>query len=228
MSEYPQPQHAPPSPPRPPQAAAKACCQAAPPGAKFCPTCGSPCAHAGGATPADPQAAAQPAESSQGEPLAELVQAMNARDESPPQPDTAVAAETQPTTCVCGRQRIPDAPYCPWCGQATGSDGNRLHLVWAGADGQRHVSVIGDHEVIIGKAPDSQISLMQDEYASRRHVRIYRVDGMVFMEDLGSSNGTFLRPRRSVALEPGDEILVGTTVLRLEEAKASPAGGASA
>ena len=34
-----------------------------------------------------------------------------------------------------------------------------------------------------------------------------------------ASNGTFLRPRRAVVLEPGDEILIGASVFRLEEAQ---------
>ena len=40
---------------------------------------------------------------------------------------------------------------------------------------------------------------------------------MVFLEDLGSSNGTFLRVRRSIALEVGDEIAIGRNVFRLEQ-----------
>jgi hypothetical protein len=74
---------------------------------------------------------------------------------------------------------------------------------------------VGDDEIVLGKTPESGLSLDHDRYASRRHARVFRSDGKVFLEDLGSSNGTFLRIREAVALEPGDEIAIGTSVIRL-------------
>lgn len=55
---------------------------------------------------------------------------------------------------------------------------------------------------------------------SRRHARITRRDGQYFIEDLGSTNGTFInRGRRLLpgdrqVLRDGDEIIVGKTFLR--------------
>jgi pSer/pThr/pTyr-binding forkhead associated (FHA) protein len=72
-------------------------------------------------------------------------------------------------------------------------------------------------ELTIGKAPDCDLVVTDDEYLSRRHVRLIRSEGKVVLEDLGSANGTFLRVRRPVALEPGDEILVGTSLFTLEK-----------
>jgi pSer/pThr/pTyr-binding forkhead associated (FHA) protein len=76
-------------------------------------------------------------------------------------------------------------------------------------------------ELSIGKAADCNMVIADDDYVSRRHARLVKSDGMVFLEDLGSSNGTFLRVRRPIVLEPGDEIVVGTCSLRFDE-KAQP------
>jgi predicted component of type VI protein secretion system len=71
----------------------------------------------------------------------------------------------------------------------------------------------------IGRGSDNDIPLDGDDFASARHARIEpRRDG-VWVEDIGSTNGTYVngarieRPRR---LKPGDVIRVGETDLRYE------------
>ena len=60
---------------------------------------------------------------------------------------------------------------------------------------------------------------------SRRHARISRRDGQYAIEDLGSTNGTFVNRGRRLApgnrhpLQDGDEIIVGKTFLRFRLAK---------
>jgi FHA domain len=73
--------------------------------------------------------------------------------------------------------------------------------------------------VTIGRASDNDMALSEDEFASSHHARVEpRRDG-VWVEDAGSTNGTFVngsklsRPRR---LEPGDVIRVGETDLRYD------------
>jgi pSer/pThr/pTyr-binding forkhead associated (FHA) protein len=74
--------------------------------------------------------------------------------------------------------------------------------------------------VVFGRAPDSGFSLDGDEFASAHHARVdARTDG-VWVEDLGSTNGTFvngaqLSERR--LLQPGDVVRIGQTELRLEK-----------
>ncbi|MBN1509496.1 MAG: FHA domain-containing protein [Sedimentisphaerales bacterium] len=69
--------------------------------------------------------------------------------------------------------------------------------------------------VIIGKDDRCDVVIDDDEFVSRRHSRLSRSDGTFYLEDLGSSNGTLLRIRRSIILEAGDEVVIGTTTLRL-------------
>lgn len=69
---------------------------------------------------------------------------------------------------------------------------------------------------MIGQAADCDIVIANDPFVSRHHARLARVGDRWTLEDAGSSNGTLLRVRRPIPLEPGDEIVLGTTTLRLE------------
>jgi len=72
---------------------------------------------------------------------------------------------------------------------------------------------------IAGRGPESTLQLDGDDFASARHARIEpRVDG-VWVEDLGSTNGTFVNGARVTTerlLQPGDILRLGQTELRLE------------
>ncbi len=74
-------------------------------------------------------------------------------------------------------------------------------------------------QLTIGRGRQNDIAIGSDEYASARHARFEpRQDG-VWVQDLGSTNGTFLNgarlehPRR---LSPGDVVRIGETDLRYE------------
>lgn len=71
--------------------------------------------------------------------------------------------------------------------------------------------------VLIGRANDSTL-VLEDDYASTRHARISLQDGMWVVEDLGSTNGTYLGQRKvdgPTPLEPGVPLRIGKTVLEL-------------
>ena len=74
-------------------------------------------------------------------------------------------------------------------------------------------------DVTIGRGAQSDIAVEGDEFASARHARIEpRPDG-VWVQDLGSTNGTFVngvRIEQRRRLEPGDVVRVGETDLRFE------------
>ena len=71
--------------------------------------------------------------------------------------------------------------------------------------------------VLIGRANDSTL-VLTDDYASTRHARISQQNDVWYVEDLGSTNGTYYGSRRldgPVPLEMGVPIRIGKTVLEL-------------
>jgi pSer/pThr/pTyr-binding forkhead associated (FHA) protein len=99
------------------------------------------------------------------------------------------------------------------------------------AAGPRHASVLVVTEgglagtrigltgapVLIGRADDSTL-VLTDDYASTRHARISQQEGVWFVEDLGSTNGTYLGQHQLTGptpLEVGVPIRIGRTVMEL-------------
>ncbi len=71
----------------------------------------------------------------------------------------------------------------------------------------------------LGRAPENEIVLPDDGYASGDHARIYFDQGLWWIEDLHSSNGTFVNDQLLSTpwqLSPYDLIKVGRTVFRIE------------
>jgi hypothetical protein len=73
--------------------------------------------------------------------------------------------------------------------------------------------------VYVGRGPTNDIRLEDDDYASARHSRIEpRADG-VWIEDVGSTNGTFvngIKLTQARKLVPGDLVRIGATDLRYD------------
>lgn len=76
-----------------------------------------------------------------------------------------------------------------------------------------------DHDqVTIGRAPDSTL-IADDDYVSSRHARIYPSEGVWIIEDLGSTNGTWVDRTRitgPTVLAVGVPVRIGRTMLRLQ------------
>jgi pSer/pThr/pTyr-binding forkhead associated (FHA) protein len=73
--------------------------------------------------------------------------------------------------------------------------------------------------VTIGRAPDSTL-VLDDDYASSRHARLFPDNGRWLVEDLGSTNGTYLDRQRVSGPTPvplGVPIRIGKTVLELRK-----------
>jgi hypothetical protein len=73
-------------------------------------------------------------------------------------------------------------------------------------------------EVTIGRAPGCSVPLADDTYVSQLHARVFLRDGKPFVEDLGSTNGTFLnrdRLSKTMPLRRGDKLQIGQTVLEI-------------
>jgi len=110
---------------------------------------------------------------------------------SPAMAPAAVVAQAKPSGSVQGQVTILEPPD--------------LH----GA-----VMSIGD-ELTIGRASACTLTL-DDTYVSQQHARLVRHDRQHLVEDLGSTNGTFVNRERivgPVVLRPGDRVQIGSTVL---------------
>ena len=75
---------------------------------------------------------------------------------------------------------------------------------------------LGD-EITVGRAAGCQVTV-DDTYVSQLHARVFMRDAQLFVEDLGSTNGTYLN-RVKVAgpmvMQKGDRLQVGNTVLEV-------------
>ncbi|HCU92997.1 MAG TPA: hypothetical protein DHU96_09770 [Actinobacteria bacterium] len=74
-----------------------------------------------------------------------------------------------------------------------------------------------DQQITIGRANDATL-VLSDDYASSRHARLFPQDGQWIVEDLGSTNGTYLdrqKVTQPTPVPPGVPIRIGKTVLEL-------------
>ena len=77
---------------------------------------------------------------------------------------------------------------------------------------------VGD-EITIGRAATCTIGMPDDSFVSQLHARVYRDAGSTMIEDLGSTNGTYVNGKRVTAPEQvtkGDRVQIGSTVFEVE------------
>jgi putative peptide zinc metalloprotease protein len=122
----------------------------------------------------------------------------------------------------CRRQIDRDAAFCETCGAVLSDREPPLELVLA--DGSR---IPTDTPLTIGRAAGNSIRLA-DPSVSRHHARISHGPLGVWIEDLGSSHGTFVdgeRVDQSGGLADGVVIRVGDSTLRVERYRDAAAAG---
>jgi hypothetical protein len=111
------------------------------------------------------------------------------------------------------RQPKPPRPARP--NRAGRGEAHRL-LVTSGALAGTSLG-LSDQQITVGRANDATL-VLNDDYASSRHARLYPQDGQWVVEDLGSTNGTYLDRQKVTQPTPvpvGVPIRIGKTVLEL-------------
>jgi hypothetical protein len=103
--------------------------------------------------------------------------------------------------------------------QAPAVESGRLIVVKSPALDEGEELVLDSAPLLLGRGSRNDVNLGRDEYASSNHARVEpRRDG-VWLEDVGSTNGTYLngiRLTRAKKLAPGDVVRIGETELRYE------------
>src|SRR6266568_4052737 len=82
----------------------------------------------------------------------------------------------------------------------------------AGRRGETHAI---DREVTVGRGGGCAIVLSDDTYASQLHARLFQQNGEGYVEDLGSTNGTYVNGKQIkgvTRLKRGDQVQFGQTV----------------
>ncbi len=78
---------------------------------------------------------------------------------------------------------------------------------------------LGQNPVLIGRSPECSL-VLTDDYSSGRHARLFPSQGRWVVEDLGSTNGTFIGRNQLTSptpVEPGTQLRIGRTVLELRK-----------
>jgi len=125
---------------------------------------------------------------------------------------TARAATTTPPAKAPKAAKQPRAQRAATPGRRTPN-----HIVVTEGPLRGTTIALGQQSVLIGRSPESTL-ILDDDYASSRHARIFPQEGEWLVEDLDSTNGTFAGQQRVSGpqrLSVGSTLKIGTTVLEL-------------
>jgi FHA domain-containing protein len=107
----------------------------------------------------------------------------------------------------------------PGLGEQQQAQSGRLVVVKSPALDEDDELILDSAALLLGRGSANDVNLARDEYASSNHARVEpRRDG-VWVQDVGSTNGTYLngiRLTHAKRLTPGDILRVGETELRYE------------
>jgi pSer/pThr/pTyr-binding forkhead associated (FHA) protein len=86
-----------------------------------------------------------------------------------------------------------------------------------------------DREIVIGRSSDLDMVLVED-MVSRKHAKIATSDAQLIIQDLGSTNGTFVNGEKikKARLKEGDRVLIGTSILKVVSARPDQIDAAAA
>jgi pSer/pThr/pTyr-binding forkhead associated (FHA) protein len=98
-----------------------------------------------------------------------------------------------------------------------GRDAERLVVVEPAARRGQEFP-LGD-ELTVGRAGGCGVALPDDTFVSQLHARVFRRQGELFVEDLGSTNGTYVNKKKigsAVSVRKGDKLQVGKTTMEFQ------------
>lgn len=126
-------------------------------------------------------------------------------------------ADTTPTPAVAPEARPNPTPQsAPAPPPANGEDPLKRLVITSGPKRGTEIE-LGSEPLSIGRARDSDV-MIQDDYTSTRHARLLNWDGAWMLQDLDSTNGTFINGERvtqPVELRRGVSVRIGTTTFEL-------------
>lgn len=111
-----------------------------------------------------------------------------------------------------------DAPAAPAPARGRNRRGGPTRLVVTEGPLRGTTLPLAASAVLIGRAPSCTL-VLDDDYSSSRHARVFPEGGQWLVEDMGSTNGTFLDDQRvtdPVPVRPGAQIRIGQSVLELQ------------
>jgi hypothetical protein len=76
--------------------------------------------------------------------------------------------------------------------------------------------VVAEKQIVVGRSSELDMVLVED-MVSRKHAKIAMQSDQIWIEDLGSTNGTFVNGEKikRARLKEGDRVLIGTSILKL-------------
>ena len=120
---------------------------------------------------------------------------------------------------ACTHENRPAAFFCAQCGTklhfAAETCGRLVRM--NGPQQNRKIDIPGP-VCVVGRDPSATLRLEEDS-VSKQHARLTRTADRFELEDLESSNGTFVNGRRlhgRVEIKPGDLLRLGAVILKLE------------
>lgn len=124
------------------------------------------------------------------------------------------------STCsACTHENRLGAFFCSQCGTKlhfdTPSPGKLLRM--NGSQSERTLA-LPESNSVLGRGPNVHVHL-DEESVSKQHACITYAAGVFQIEDLGSSNGTFVNGKRvhgRIEIRPGDLLRLGAVILKLE------------
>jgi hypothetical protein len=114
------------------------------------------------------------------------------------------------------RQPLEEPPPPPKKGRRQRGSPHRLVIAQGAQAGQ--AAALDAGTIMIGRGADCQL-ILDDDYVSTRHARVATVEDGYYIEDLGSTNGTYVNGQRITAptmITLADTVRIGKTIMRLE------------